>query len=74
MNVPNGKSKVQCYKEQYYTGTLNVRPMNSKKRPKGMTAEDEPPRLEGVQYAIGEEQRTMTNSSRKNKMAGPKWK
>ena len=49
-------------------------PMNSNKRPKGMTAEDEPPRLEGVQYATGEEQRTMTNISRKRKTAGPKWK
>ena len=48
--------------------------MNSLKRQKDMTAEDEPPRLEGVQYATGEEQRTMTNISRKRKTAGPKWK
>ena len=28
--------------------------------------EDEPPRSEGGQYATGEEQRAITNSSRKN--------
>ena len=39
--------------------------MNSTKRQKEMTPKDEPPRLEGVQYATGEEQRTTTNSSRK---------
>ena len=36
-----------------------------------MTLEDESPRLVGVQYATGEEWR---NSSRKNEVAGPKWK
>ena len=39
-----------------------------------MTPEDEPPRLEGIQYATGEEQRAITNSSRKIEEAGPKWK
>ena len=29
-------------------------------------------RLEGVQYATGEEWRAIANSSRKNKVAGPK--
>ena len=38
-----------------------------------MTPEDEPPKLEGVQYA-GEEQRAITNSSRKNQVTGPKQK
>ena len=28
MNVPDGKSKVQCSKEQYCTGTWNLRSMN----------------------------------------------
>ena len=46
-------------------------PMNSMKRQKRMTAEDEPPRLVGTQYATGEEWR---NSSRKNAEAGPKQK
>ena len=32
------------------------------------------PRLEGVQYATGEEQRAITNSSRNNEVAGPKQK
>ena len=48
--------------------------MDSMKRQKGMTLEDKPPRLEGVQYVTGEEPRTMTISSRKNKAPGPKWK
>ena len=39
-----------------------------------MTLEDEPSTLEGVQYATGEEQRAITNSSRKNEVAGQKWK
>ena len=33
-----------------------------------------PPRLEGVQYATGEEQRAITNSSGMNEVAGPKQK
>ena len=39
-----------------------------------MTLEDEPQRLEGVQYATVEEWRAVTNSSRKNEVTGPKWK
>ena len=46
-------------------------PMNSRKRQKDMISDDEPPRSVGVQDATGEEQR---NSSRKNEVAGPKWK
>ena len=46
-------------------------PMNSMKEQKDITANDEPPRLVGIQYATGEEQR---NSSRKNEEAGPKQK
>ena len=41
---------------------------------KDMTPEDEPPRLEGVQYATGEERRAITNNSRKNEVAGSKQK
>ena len=48
-------------------------PMNGMKRQKDMTLEDEPPGLEGVQYATWEEQRANTNSSRKNEAAVPKW-
>ena len=48
--------------------------MNSMKRQKDMTLEDEPPRSEDVQYATGEEQRAITNSSRKNEDAEPKRK
>ena len=39
-----------------------------------MTLEDEPPRLDGIPYATGEEQRAITNSSRKNEATGPKQK
>ena len=48
--------------------------MNSMKRQKDMTLEDELPRLEGVQYTTEEEQRATTNSSRNNEVAGPKQK
>ena len=47
--------------------------MNSMKRQKDMTLEDEPPRSEGIQYATGEELRAITNSSRQNEVAGLKW-
>ena len=39
-----------------------------------MTLEDEPPKLEGVQYVTGEEQKEITNISRKNEEAEPKQK
>ena len=39
------------------------------KEQKDMTPEDEPPRLVGVQYATGAEQR---NSFRKNEEGGPR--
>ena len=41
------------------------------KRQKDMTLEDEPPRLEGVHYATGEEWR---NGSRRNEKTEPKRK
>ena len=44
-------------------------PMDSVKRRKDMTLEDEPPTLEGVQYAAGEEQMTITKTSSKNEVA-----
>ena len=46
-------------------------PMNSMKRQKDMTPEDEPPRLEGVQYATKEEWRANTSSSGEIEAAGP---
>ena len=48
--------------------------MNSKKRQKDMIPEVELPRSEGVQYPTREEWRAITNSSRKNEEARPKWK
>ena len=48
-------------------------PMHSMKRQKDMTLEDEHPRSEDVQYAPGEHRRTITNNSRKNEVAVPKW-
>ena len=47
--------------------------MNSMKRQKDMTPDDEPPRLEGAQYTTGEDQRAITSSPTKNEVAGPKW-
>ena len=46
--------------------------MNSMKRQKDMTPDDEPPRLEGVQYTTGEDQRAITSSPTKNEVSGPK--
>ena len=46
-------------------------PMNSMKRQKDRTLQDELPRLVGAQYATGEEQR---HSSRWNEMTEPKQK
>ena len=42
------------------------------KRQKDMTPEDEPPRPESVHYATGQEQRAITNSSRKNEVDRPR--
>ena len=46
--------------------------MNCVKRQKVLTLKDESPRLEGVQYVTGKEQRATTNSPRKDEGAGPK--
>ncbi|KAF7239107.1 Craniofacial development protein 2 [Varanus komodoensis] len=46
--------------------------MDSTKRQKDMTPEDEPLRSEGVQYATREEQRASTSSVRKNEVTGSK--
>ena len=43
--------------------------MDNMKSQKYMISEDEPSRSEGVQYATGEEQRAITNSSRMKKLA-----
>ena len=45
--------------------------MKSMKRQSDMTLEEEPPRLEGIQYVPGDEG---NNSSRKNEETEPKWK
>ena len=44
------------------------------KRQKDITSEDESSRSEGVYYATEEEQRAITNNSRKNEEAGSKQK
>ena len=49
-------------------------PMSSMKRQKDMTLEDEPLRLEGVQYATRGEWRANSKSSRINEAAVPKQK
>ena len=54
--------------------SFHENPMSSMERQKDMIPEDEPSRLEGVQYATGEEWRAITNSSRKNEETGSKQK
>ena len=44
------------------------------KQQKDKTPEDESPRSVGIQYATGEEWKEVTNSSKKNEVAGPKQK
>ena len=39
-----------------------------------MTPENERSWSGGVQYATGEDQRVVTSSSRKDEVAGPKWR
>ena len=48
--------------------------MGSMKRQKDMILEDEFTGSKGVQYATGQEQRAITNNSRKNEEAGSKQK
>ena len=55
---------------QYYCCKNARKNINETKKKK--TLEDEPSRLEGIQYATGEEQREITNSSRNNEVAGPR--
>ena len=47
---------------------------NSMKKQKDTTLKDEPPRSEGIKYATGEQRRAITNGSRRNEEAEPKWK
>ena len=79
----DGQVIVKSSDKTWYTRGINGNPlqyschenaMNSMKKQKDMTPEDEPPRSEGVQYATGEEQRAITNSSRMNEAVGPKRK
>ena len=49
-------------------------PHEQMKRQKDMTLKDEPLQLEGIQYAIGEDQTAITNNFKKNEAAGPKQK
>ena len=68
----DGRGMVESPDKTWCTGEGNGKPlqcpclqnpMNSMKRQRGMTVEDELPRSVGIQYATGEERR---NSSRKN--------
>ena len=49
-----------------HSSILYLEPQEQWRGKKDVIPEDEPPRSEGVQYAPGEEQREITNSSRKN--------
>ena len=74
----SGKQQQQQQQQQKKHGLLDeeiaTHSMNSKKRQKDIIPEDESPRLEGVRYATGEEQRANTNSSRKNEAPDAKLK
>ena len=52
--------------------SILAKKMDSIKRLRNMMPEDEPLRLEGVQYATGEERRAIPSSSRKSEAAWPK--
>ena len=51
---------------------LSVESQEEYEKEKDMTPEDELPRSEGVQYATGEEWRTIPNNSGKNEAPRPK--
>ena len=79
----DGQVIVKCSDKMWSTGEENgnlfqcsclENPNDSMKRYKDTTPEDVPRRLEGVQYATGEEQRAITNNSKKNEVTGTKWK
>ena len=53
----------------HFSNSCIENPMNSIKRQKDMTPEDETCRMEGVHYVTGEDWR---NGSRKNEVTGPK--
>ena len=63
--------------KKWSTGEINDNPLQyscpenpmDMKSQKYMLSEDEPLKSEGVQYATGEEQRAITNSSRIKKLA-----
>ena len=78
---PRGRVLVKSSDKTWCTGggngnapqySFHENPMNRMKWQNDITLEDKPPRLEGAQYPIGEEHRATANSSRKNKVVGPK--
>ena len=76
---PNGQVIVKSSDKVWSTGGGNGKPpqytccenaMNSMKRQKDMTLEDELPRSEGVQYATGEERRAIKIDPERMKQLG----
>ena len=76
---PNGQVIVKSSDKVWSTGGGNGKPpqytccenaMNSMKRQKDMTLEDELPRSEGVQYATGEERRAIKIDPERMKKLG----
>ena len=61
-------------KQQTTSVFLPGEPHGQYEKARRIYTQNEPPRLEGVQYATGEEQGAITNSSSKNEVAGPKQK
>ena len=60
--------------EQTTSVFLPWEPHEQYEKAKDITPENEPSQVGMYQYATGEEQRAITNSSRKNEEAGPKRK
>ena len=78
---PRGRVLVKSSDKTWSTGggsgnapqySFHENPINRMKWQNDITLEDKPPRLEGAQYTTWEEQRATANSSRKNKVVGPK--
>ena len=83
MATQDGWAMVESSDKPWSTGEGNGKPfqyscpknpMNSMKRQKGMTLKMSPLGSKVVQYVTGEEWRAITDSSKKNEAAWPKWK
>ena len=79
MAPQDGQDIMKSADRTWYTGEENCNPLqysclenprDSNKKAKRYDTEDEPPKLEGVQYTTAEEWRAITDSCSKNEVAG----